>query len=322
MGLRTWYWPPGEGVGGYRIRARSTLVSQPRTGLLRVPSPVTKTSRILPTIACCASARDADSALSGWQPLHIGRAEPTARPSCPRSAAGRPLDQGVEAGVDQDPLKSIVEDMARRARLLFARHYQMALPLPWRPSVIPAILQTDDQQWRQTRWILPICCTSQTGSSAWPPRVWQRATAYALRSWIANLSGIRMAAIQKPRRRYPEVGIYLWFNCPAGIMDEEDAPMTHKALLVGINDYAPAGAGGPDLRGCLNDVKDFANTMGALGIVPIHPRTMRILTDRNATRANILAGIKWLLAGAKKETFSSFTTQGMARMSWTLRVMS
>lgn len=76
--------------------------------------------------------------------------------------------------------------------------------------------------------------------------------------------------------------------------------MTSKALLVGINDYAPAGAGGPDLRGCVNDVKDFANTIGALGIVPIHPRTMRVLTDRNATRANILAGIKWLLTGAKK----------------------
>lgn len=73
-----------------------------------------------------------------------------------------------------------------------------------------------------------------------------------------------------------------------------------KALLVGINDYAPAGTGGPDLRGCVNDVRDFANTMGALGIVPIHPRTMRVLTDRNATRANIIAGLKWLLAGAQK----------------------
>jgi hypothetical protein len=74
--------------------------------------------------------------------------------------------------------------------------------------------------------------------------------------------------------------------------------MTKKALLVGINDYAPAGPGGPDLHGCVNDVKDFANTLGALGIVPILPASMRILTDRNATRENMLAGLKWLLAGA------------------------
>jgi len=75
--------------------------------------------------------------------------------------------------------------------------------------------------------------------------------------------------------------------------------MTKKALLVGINDYAPAGAGGPDLRGCVNDVKDFANTMAALGVVPITPAYMRVITNRNATRANILAGLKWLLAGAR-----------------------
>jgi hypothetical protein len=74
--------------------------------------------------------------------------------------------------------------------------------------------------------------------------------------------------------------------------------MTKKALLVGINDYAPAGPGGPDLHGCVNDVKDFANTLGALSIVPISGVSMRILTDRNATRQNILAGLKWLLSGA------------------------
>ncbi|NLB07436.1 MAG: caspase family protein, partial [Desulfobulbaceae bacterium] len=31
--------------------------------------------------------------------------------------------------------------------------------------------------------------------------------------------------------------------------------MANKALLVGINDYAPVGPGGPDLRGCVNDVR-------------------------------------------------------------------
>jgi len=76
--------------------------------------------------------------------------------------------------------------------------------------------------------------------------------------------------------------------------------MVRKALLVGINDYAPVGPGGPDLRGCVSDVRDIAHTLNALGIVPAKPGSMRILTDARATRANILAGIKWLVGGAKK----------------------
>ncbi len=76
--------------------------------------------------------------------------------------------------------------------------------------------------------------------------------------------------------------------------------MAKKALLVGINDYSPVGAGGPDLRGCVNDVKDVAHTLNALGVVPATPGTMRILTDRRATRAAILDGLKWLVTGAKK----------------------
>lgn len=76
--------------------------------------------------------------------------------------------------------------------------------------------------------------------------------------------------------------------------------MTKKALLVGINDYAPVGPGGPDLRGCVNDVRDVANTLSVLGIIPPSPRTMRILTDSRATRAAIITGLKWLIKGAKK----------------------
>ncbi len=76
--------------------------------------------------------------------------------------------------------------------------------------------------------------------------------------------------------------------------------MAKKALLVGINDYAPVGAGGPDLRGCVNDVRDVANTLSVLGIVSPSPRMMRILTDARATRAAIITGIKWLIKGAKK----------------------
>lgn len=73
-----------------------------------------------------------------------------------------------------------------------------------------------------------------------------------------------------------------------------------KALLIGINDYAPVGAGGPDLRGCVNDVRDMAHTLNAMGIVPATPATMRIVTDARATRAAILDGVRWLVARAKR----------------------
>jgi hypothetical protein len=76
--------------------------------------------------------------------------------------------------------------------------------------------------------------------------------------------------------------------------------MAKKAFIVGINDYAPVGAGGPDLRGCVNDAKDVAHTLHALGIVPAHPKTMGILTDQRATRSAILNILKWLVKGAKK----------------------
>ncbi len=76
--------------------------------------------------------------------------------------------------------------------------------------------------------------------------------------------------------------------------------MARKAFLVGINDYAPVGPGGPDLHGCVDDVRDMAGTLNALRIVPAVPGSMRICTDACATRANILAGIRWLVTGAKK----------------------
>ncbi|MBS1806709.1 MAG: caspase family protein [Acidobacteria bacterium] len=76
--------------------------------------------------------------------------------------------------------------------------------------------------------------------------------------------------------------------------------MNSKALLVGINDYAPAGVGGPDLNGCVNDVRDMATTLSAIGVVPIIPSRMQILTDKNATRSRIMTGLNWLMTGAKK----------------------
>jgi len=86
--------------------------------------------------------------------------------------------------------------------------------------------------------------------------------------------------------------------------------MARKALLVGINDYAPAGPGGPDLRGCVNDVVDMAKTLDALGIVPANAAVMKILTDQRATRAAIIEGLRWLLGGAKKGDLLVFHYSG------------
>lgn len=86
--------------------------------------------------------------------------------------------------------------------------------------------------------------------------------------------------------------------------------MARKALLVGINDYAPVGQGGPDLRGCVPDIKDMFHTLNALGIIPAKPGSMRILTNARATRGNILAGIKWLVKGAKKDDVLVFHYSG------------
>jgi metacaspase-1 len=71
--------------------------------------------------------------------------------------------------------------------------------------------------------------------------------------------------------------------------------MPMKALFVGINDYAPVGPGGPDLHGCVNDVRDAASTYVSLGLLAAAPSHLQILTDARATRANILAGLKWLI---------------------------
>jgi hypothetical protein len=86
----------------------------------------------------------------------------------------------------------------------------------------------------------------------------------------------------------------------AMVINQERRGHMKKACLIGINDYAPVGAGGPDLRGCVNDVRDMAHTLNALGIVPAVPASMRIVTDARATRAAILSGFEWLIARAKR----------------------
>lgn len=86
--------------------------------------------------------------------------------------------------------------------------------------------------------------------------------------------------------------------------------MLRKALLVGINDYAPIGAGGPDLNGCVNDTIDMATTLRDLGIVPAVPANMHIVTDGRATRAAIMNELGWLVSGAKKGDILVFYYSG------------
>ncbi|HEX3043465.1 MAG TPA: caspase family protein [Bacillota bacterium] len=75
--------------------------------------------------------------------------------------------------------------------------------------------------------------------------------------------------------------------------------MTAKALITGINKYMDQDHC-PNLNGCVNDARDIAHTLNALGIVPPKPSTLKIITNERATKANILEGLHWLIDGSKK----------------------
>ncbi len=69
--------------------------------------------------------------------------------------------------------------------------------------------------------------------------------------------------------------------------------MTLRALLVGINEFAPSDV--PSLRGCVNDVLQMRSIL--------HDRyafaaaDVRVLTDAEATAGGIREGLAWLLSG-------------------------
>ncbi len=78
--------------------------------------------------------------------------------------------------------------------------------------------------------------------------------------------------------------------------------MAEKALCVGINDYPYDGS---DLNGCVNDAKSWADLLVdhfgfAFGDV-------QLLLDSQATKANVISGLKSLLAGAKAGDVLVFT---------------
>lgn len=70
--------------------------------------------------------------------------------------------------------------------------------------------------------------------------------------------------------------------------------MAKKALCIGINDYPGTGN---DLKGCVNDANDWAKLLIAHYDFP--KADVKLLLNNQATKANIIAGIKTLLAGAR-----------------------
>lgn len=82
---------------------------------------------------------------------------------------------------------------------------------------------------------------------------------------------------------------------------------TKRAVIVGINDYAPVGPGGPDLNGCVNDARDMANTLVICGFAPAN---IRILTNQNATKTNIVNYLKWMLTSSSSGDSTVFFYSG------------
>lgn len=78
--------------------------------------------------------------------------------------------------------------------------------------------------------------------------------------------------------------------------------MAKKAFCVGINDYPYSGN---DLNGCVNDAKAWADLL--INHFDFPSSDVRLMTDSEATKANMLAGIKDLLAGAKAGDVLVFT---------------
>ena len=78
--------------------------------------------------------------------------------------------------------------------------------------------------------------------------------------------------------------------------------MTKKAFCVGINDYPYDGS---DLNGCVNDANAWADLL--INQFDFASADVNRITDAEATKANMIAGIKDLLAGSKSGDVLVFT---------------
>ena len=78
--------------------------------------------------------------------------------------------------------------------------------------------------------------------------------------------------------------------------------MTKKALAIGINDYPYDGS---DLNGCVNDAKAWADLL--ISHYGFPSSSVKLLLDAQATKANIMAALKNILAGVKSGDVLVFT---------------
>jgi hypothetical protein len=78
--------------------------------------------------------------------------------------------------------------------------------------------------------------------------------------------------------------------------------MGNRAFCVGINDYPIEGA---DLRGCVNDADGWASLL--MDHFDFAKGDIAMLNDSEATKKNMLAGLKDLLAGARSGDVLVFT---------------
>jgi hypothetical protein len=78
--------------------------------------------------------------------------------------------------------------------------------------------------------------------------------------------------------------------------------MTKKAFCVGINDYPYDGS---DLNGCVNDAKAWADLL--VDHYDFTASDVKLVTDAEATKANVISGLKALLAGATAGDVLVFT---------------
>ena len=78
--------------------------------------------------------------------------------------------------------------------------------------------------------------------------------------------------------------------------------MAKRAFCVGINDYPYDGS---DLNGCVNDANAWADLL--INHFDFASTDVKVITDQEATKANMIAGIKDLLAGSKSGDVLVFT---------------
>jgi hypothetical protein len=78
--------------------------------------------------------------------------------------------------------------------------------------------------------------------------------------------------------------------------------MPKKAFCVGINDYPYDGS---DLNGCVNDARAWAEVL--ISHYDFLPADVKLITDAEATKARMIAGIKDLLTGARSGDVLVFT---------------